>query len=45
MVNNLQNTKQDNILFTPPLLKDISNNITVDLSASVVKINFDLSFK
>jgi hypothetical protein len=42
--NNLQNTKQDNILFTSPLSKDISNNITIDLSAYVLKNNFDLSF-
>ena len=30
--NNLQNNKQDNLLFTNPLKKDISNNISIDLS-------------
>jgi hypothetical protein len=44
VVHNLQNNKQDNLLFTSPLLKDVSNNITLDLSAYVFKNNFDLSF-
>ena len=37
------NTKQDNLLFTYPLLKDVSNNITIDLSAYPLKINVDAS--
>ncbi len=41
--NDLQNKKQDNLLFTSPLLKDISNNITIDLSAYPLKINVDTS--
>ncbi len=28
--NNLQNIKQDKIIFTTPLSKDISNNRTID---------------
>ena len=35
--------KQDNILFTSPLLKDVSNNITIDLSSYPLKINVDTS--
>ncbi len=42
-LNDLQNKKQDNLLFTSPLLKDISNNITIDLSAYPLKINVDSS--
>jgi hypothetical protein len=42
-LNNLQNTKQDNLLLTFPLLKDISNNITIYLSAYSLKINVDAS--
>ena len=43
-LSNIVNTKQDNLLFTSPLLKDASNNITIDLSSYVLKTNFDLSF-
>ncbi len=41
--NNLQNSKQDNLLFTSPLLKDVSNNIPIDLSAYPLKIDVDTS--
>jgi hypothetical protein len=30
--NNVSNNKQDNLIFTNPLKKDISNNISIDLS-------------
>jgi hypothetical protein len=45
-LNNLSdivNTKQDNLLFTSPLLKDASNNVTIDLSSYPLKINVDTS--
>jgi hypothetical protein len=42
--SNIANRKQDNLLFTSPLLKDASNNITIDLSSYVLKTNFDSSF-
>ncbi len=42
-LNNIINTKQDNVLFTSPLLKDISNNITFDLSAYPWKTYIDES--
>ena len=45
-LNNLSDvvdTKQDNLYFTTPLLKDTSNNITIDLSSYVLKTNFDSS--
>ena len=35
-LNDLQNTKQDNLVFTTPLLKDVSNNITIDLSGYAI---------
>jgi hypothetical protein len=34
--NYINNNKQDNLLFTLPLLKDISNNITIDLSGYAI---------
>ena len=46
-LNNLSDvvdTKQDNLYFTTPLLKDTSNNITIDLSSYVLKSVFDSSF-
>ncbi len=43
VVNNLQNIKQDNLTFLLPLSKDVSNNVTIDLSAYVFKNDFDLS--
>jgi len=42
-LNNLQTTKQDNLLFTSPLLKDISNNVTIDLSAYALKNSLNAS--
>ena len=45
-LNNLSdivNTKQDNLSFTSPLLKDASNNVTIDLSSYPLKINVDTS--
>jgi hypothetical protein len=37
----IRNNKQDNLLFTSPLLKDFSNNVTIDLSAYPLKIKVD----
>ncbi len=42
-LNNLSDVV-DNLYFTTPLLKDTSNNITIDLSSYVLKTNFDSSF-
>ena len=42
-LSNIVNTKQDNLLFTSPLFKDASNNITIDLSDYPLKINVDIS--
>ncbi len=42
--NDISNNKQDNLIFTTPLNKDISNTTTIDLSGYVLKANFDLSF-
>ncbi len=36
--------KQDKLTFITPLRKDISNNISIDLSSYVLNTNFDLSF-
>lgn len=41
--DSLLNTKQDTLLFTSPLLKDISNNVTIDLSAYPLKTSVDSS--
>ncbi len=45
-LNNLSDIvdiKQDNLLFTSPLFKDASNNVTIHLSAYPLKINVDTS--
>ena len=36
VVDTINNNKQDNLFFTSPLLKDISNNITIDLSGYAI---------
>ena len=41
-LNNIISTKQDDLLFTSPILKDVSNDVTIDLSY-VLKPNLDLS--
>jgi hypothetical protein len=38
------NTKQDILTFQSPLNKDISNNVTIDLSSYVINTTLDLSF-
>ncbi len=44
VVDTISNNKQDKLTFITPLSKDISNNISIDLSAYVLNTNFDLSF-
>ena len=44
VVDTINNNKQDNLFFTSPLLKDVSNNVTIDLSSYVLNTTFDLSF-
>jgi hypothetical protein len=44
VVDTINNNKQDKLTFITPLNKDISNNISIDLSGYVLKTKFDLSF-
>jgi hypothetical protein len=37
---NLQNNKQDDLTFTTPLKKDVSNNIKIDLSTSTTILGY-----
>ena len=41
-ISNL-NTKQNTLTFTTPLIKDVSNNTTIDLSNCALKTNVDIS--
>jgi hypothetical protein len=43
-LSSVVDTKQDKLTFITPLSKDISNNVTTDLSSYVLNTNFDLSF-
>ncbi len=42
-LNNLQNTKQDNLIFTSPLIKNVSNNVTIDLGAYALNNSLNAS--
>jgi len=44
VVDTINNNKQDKLTFITPLNKDVSNNISIDLSGYVLNTKFDLSF-
>ncbi len=44
-INSTLATKQNSLTFTTPLIKDVSNNITIDLSAYPLKTYVDGSLK
>ena len=43
IINNTLTTKQNLISVSSPLVKDVNNNITIDLSAYAIKSDVDLS--
>ena len=43
IINNTLTIKQNLISVSTPLIKDVSNNITIDLSAYTIKLNVDSS--
>ena len=43
IINNTLTTKENLIYVTSPLIKDVNNNVTINLSAYAIKSNVDLS--
>ena len=42
-LNIINSTVLNNLTVSSPLIKDVSNNITIDLSAYAIKLDVDLS--